>query len=71
MLHLDSFSRDRRIVKIWENNLPVIKIDLRTVENRKMYYMDRDRDNIVLSNCAKKFDEVLLVGHVPETHVNF
>ena len=70
VLLLDPYCRDRRIVKIWEKNLPVIKIDLRTEENRKMYFMDRKcRDQILFNKYAKTRDEVLLVGHVPETHV--
>ena len=58
------------IVKIWEKNLPIDKIDLRTEENRKKYliYGNYDSNNI-FNRFANKFEEVLLVGNVPETHV--
>jgi hypothetical protein len=58
------------IVKIWEKNLPIDKIDLRTQENRKKYLIYGNYDgNNIFNSFANKFKEVLLVGNVPETHV--
>ena len=60
------------IVKIWENNLPTEKIDLRTPENRRNYYTDCPdlyKSNLKFDNYAKKFEEMLLVRYVPATHV--
>jgi len=45
---------------------PVVKIDLRTQENRNNYCTD---DNDEFNNFANKFEEVLFVGYIPETHV--
>jgi hypothetical protein len=56
----------QKIVRIWEKNLPVVKIDLRTKENRNKYCTDANvlfHDNIRISQL------VLFVGYVPETHV--
>ena len=60
------------IVKIHEEKLPssVEIIDLRCQENRDCYieYDDDDDDEDSISkfnNFANKFEEVLLVGHVP------
>ena len=58
------------IVKIWEKNLPIDKIDLRTNENRKKYLIKGNYDgNNKFNGFANKFEEVLLVGDVPVTHV--
>jgi hypothetical protein len=54
------------IVKIWEKNLPVVRIDLRTKENRNKYCTDA---NNFFHDEAMLFQLVLLVGYVPETHV--
>jgi hypothetical protein len=59
-----------QIVKIHEDRLPssVIIIDLRYQENRDDYIDDDDDDEESISkfnNFANKFEEVLLVGHVP------
>ena len=59
-----------RIVKIWEKNLPVVKIDLRIQENRDNYHIGNNaNENEKFDNYARAFEEVLLVGYVPETHV--
>ena len=55
-----------RIAKIWEKNLPVVKIDLRTQENRNNYYADEHEEFHAFANTC---EEVLFVGYVPETHV--
>jgi hypothetical protein len=48
-----------RIAKIWEKNLPVVKIDLRTKENWAKYCA---KHNGSVNNDGCKFDEVLLSG---------
>ena len=59
-----------RIVKIWEKNLPVVKIDLRAQEYRDNYHIGNNaNENKKFDNNARAFEEVLLVGYVPETHV--
>ena len=60
-----------QIVQISEDNLPVVKIDLRTQENRNNYYtyMNFKDDIDKFSNYAKLFEEVLLVGDVPASHI--
>ena len=55
-----------KIVKIWEKNLPVVKNDLRTKENWGKYCA---KHNGSVNNDGCKFDEVLLVGYIPKTHV--
>jgi hypothetical protein len=55
-----------RIAKIWEKNLPVVKIDLRKSENWEKYYT---KYNVGDSRIGSEIEEVLLVGYVPETHV--
>ena len=52
-----------QIVQISEDNLAVVKIDLRTWSNRSNASINR------FNNFARVFEEVLLVGYVPETHV--
>jgi hypothetical protein len=60
-----------QIVKIHEDKLPssVNIIDLRCQENRDDYIDDDDDDDddevSKFNNFANKFEEVLLVGHVP------
>jgi hypothetical protein len=59
-----------RIAKIWEKNLPVVKIYLRIQENRDNYHIGNNaNENEKFDNYARAFEEVLLVGYVPETHV--
>ena len=59
-----------KIVKIWEKNLPVVKIYLRIQENRDNYHIGNNaNENEKFDNYARAFEEVLLVGYVPETHV--
>ena len=55
-----------RIAKIWEKNLPVVKIDLRKSENWEKYYTKYNAGD---SSIGSEIEEVLLVGYVPETHV--
>ena len=64
--------RTAGIVQISEDNLPVAKIDLRTFSSRRKHYkLDRDNyDSINLfNNAAREYEMVLLVGHVPNMHV--
>ena len=63
---LNGENANPRIAKIWEKNLPVVKIDLRTKENWAKYCA---KHNGSVNNDGCKFDEVLLVGYIPETHV--
>jgi hypothetical protein len=63
---------DAQIVQISEDNLPVVKIDLRTASNRKNHYKLGSDSNASINdfnNFARVYEEVLLVGYVPETHV--
>ena len=55
-----------KMARIREKNLPVVKIDLRTKENRNKYCTDA---NIFFHEEAMLFELVLFVGYVPETHV--
>jgi hypothetical protein len=67
-----SKTHEAQIVRISEDNLPVVKIDLRTLSNRKHHYVpDTDsNESINRYNCfARVYEEVLLVGYVPKTHV--
>ena len=60
------------IVQISEDNLPVVKIDLRTLSNRKNYYVRDTNSNELIKDFnifAKENEVVLLVGYVPATHV--
>ena len=60
------------IVQISEDNLLVVKIDLRTASNRKNHYKLGSDSNASINdfnNFARVYEEVLLVGYVPETHV--
>ena len=59
-----------QIVKILEDDLPVNIIDLTTQENRKKYYSSNPSDNERFNNFAKCFQEVLLVGNVPASHIS-
>jgi hypothetical protein len=66
VLKFKGIQEDPRIAKIWEKNLPVVKIDLRTMENWDKYYRKYNYFDLYDgSDC----EEVLLVGYVPETHV--
>ena len=61
-----------RIVQISEDNLPVVKIDLRLWSNRKNYYVRDTNNNESIKQFnifAKENEVVLLVGYVPDTHV--
>jgi mitochondrial fission protein ELM1 len=67
-----SWTRDAQIVQISEDNLPVVKIDLRTASNRKNHFKLGSDSNASINdfnNFARVYEEVLLVGYVPETHV--
>ena len=67
-----SKTRDAHIVQISEDNLPVVKIDLRTSSNRKNHYNIGSDSNALINdfnNFARVYEEVLLVGYVPKTHV--
>ena len=55
-----------RIAKIWEKNLPVVKIDLRESKNWEKYYTKYSEGD---TSLGSDFEEVLLVSYVPETHV--
>ena len=54
------------IVKIWEKNFPVVKIDLRTESTRYMYSTVADT---IFHKYTYEYQEVLFVGYIPETHV--
>jgi hypothetical protein len=74
MLKLRSKTNDfgAQIVQISEDNLPVVKIDLRTWSNRRKHYVpDIDCNASInrFNNFARVFEEVLLVGYVPKTHI--
>ena len=59
-------------VQISEDNLPVFKNDLRKWSNRKNHYIhDIDSNESInrFNNFTRKYDEVLLIGYVPNTHV--
>ena len=61
-----------KIVQISEDNLPVVKIDLRTSSNRSIHYLLGNDSNELINifnNYANKFEEVLLVGDVPASHI--
>jgi hypothetical protein len=61
-----------KIVQISEDNLPVVKIDLRTSSNRSIHYLPGNDSNELINkfnNYANKFEEVLLVGDVPASHI--
>ena len=65
-------TRDAHIVQISEDNLPVVKIDLRTSSNRKNHYnLGSDSNTLIndFNKFARVYEEVLLVGYVPKTHV--
>jgi hypothetical protein len=50
----------------------VVKIDLRTLSNRKNYYVRDTNSNELIKDFnifAKENEVVLLVGYVPATHV--
>jgi hypothetical protein len=70
-----SMTPGAQMVQIVEDNLPVIdKIDLRTSGIRsEQYILDHPQyPNALINkfnNYAKKFEEVLLVGHVPPSHI--
>ena len=59
-------------VQISEDNLPVFKNDLRKWSNGKNHYIhDIDSNESInrFNNFTRKYDEVLLIGYVPNTHV--
>jgi hypothetical protein len=61
-----------QIVQISEDNLPVVKIDLRTLSSRRKHYVPEVDSNASINrfnNFARVFEEVLLVGYVPKTHI--
>jgi hypothetical protein len=61
-----------QIVQISEDNLPVAKIDHRTSSNRSIHYLPGNDSNELINkfnNYANKFEEVLLVGDVPASHI--
>ena len=61
-----------KIVQISEDNLPVVKIDLKTSANRSIHYLPGNDSNELINkfnNYANKFEEVLLVGDVPASHI--
>ena len=65
-------TRGAQIVQISEDNLPVVKIDLRTSSNRENHYVLGDDSNKSINrfnNFARVYEEVLLVGYVPKTHI--
>ena len=66
MFALNGENANPRIANIWEKNLPVVKIYLWTMENWDKYY---SRYYLFDCNNVSLFEEVLLVGYVPETHV--
>ena len=67
-----SVNRQGQIVQISEDNLPVVIIDLRTSSNRSIHYLPGNDSNELIdkfNNYANKFEEVLLVGDVPASHI--
>jgi hypothetical protein len=61
-----------QIVQISEDNLPVVKIDLRTWSSRRKHYLPDVDSNASINrfnNFARVFEEVLLVGYVPKRHI--
>ena len=61
-----------KIVQISEDQLQVVKIDLRTSSNRSNHYQVGCQSNELINkfnNYANKFEEVLLVGDVPASHI--
>ena len=61
-----------QIVQISEDNLPAVKIDLRTSSNRKNHYvLGKDRTDLIneFHYVARIYEEVLFVGYVPKTHI--
>jgi hypothetical protein len=61
-----------QIVQISEDNLPVLKTDLRTWSNRRKHYVPGVDTNASINrfnNFARVYEEMLLVGYVPRTHV--
>ena len=61
-----------QIVQISEDNIPVVKIDLRTASNRDNHYVPGEDSTDLINTfhyVAKLYEEVLLVGYVPKTHI--
>jgi len=61
-----------QIVQIWEENLKIEKIDLRPATNRMQFYINCSYSNKSINkfnNFARVFEDVLLVGHVPASHI--
>jgi hypothetical protein len=74
VLSFRSKSRNPRaqIVQISEENLEIEKIDLRPATNRMQFYINCSYSNKSINtfnNFARVFEEVLLVGHVPASHI--
>jgi hypothetical protein len=52
--------------------MPVVKIDLRTSSNRDNHYVPGEDSTDLINTfhyVAKLYEEVLLVGYVPKTHI--
>ena len=61
-----------QIVQISEDNLPAVKIDLRTSSNRDNHYVPGEDSTDLINTfhyVAKLYEEVFLVGYVPKTHI--
>ena len=72
MFRRNSRNKEARIVQISEDNLPVVKIDLRTWSNRRKHYEPEIKLNSSINNFnnyARIYEVVLLVGYVPRTHI--
>ena len=72
MFRRNSTTKEARIVHISEDNLPVVKIDLRTWSNRRKHYepeIERNSSINNFNNFARIYEVVLLVGYVPRTHI--
>lgn len=72
MFRRKSRNKKAPIVQISEDNLPVVKIDLRTWSNRRKHYERDIRNNLSINNFnyfARIYEVVLLVGYVPRTHI--
>ena len=63
---------EKEIVQISEDCLPVTKIDLRTSSSRSEHFVPGMFPNELINkfnNFARVYEEVLLVGHVPASHI--
>ena len=71
-LRIETQYQTQGIVQISEDNLPVGKIDLRTFSSRCKHYIRGIDSNTLINlfhNAAREYEMVLLVGHVPNMHV--